>query len=338
MDHSAVNTNNSRKRLFFFLRILMLTASVLILLKIVDLNLVIANIKNIPWYVVAALILIGIFRAWLSGLRWQLLNPDVSGQISNWQYFRLMMMAKPFNLIMPGALGGDFVRTAMTVNAVKNKKIDNVIAIIADRFVGLLSILILGTIAFLFAAEIPDRSTFFMILAFIYLAAGATVFIMTNSKIITLLRKIACRWGTVGLMIDNIIQTWQNAMLFFKANKKNVIYGLLLCLPIHIISFFTAYLLAQSLAIDVSFLNISLIIALVWIVTAIPITISGAGVRELSMIYLFSLYGVDAEPATALSIYLYIISLLLGLIGFLFIVDWGKWFSSIKLKLEGRQG
>ena len=336
MVYDFFKKNNNR--MFLILRISILIISIYFVLYIVDLNLLALHLKNIPPLLLFSLLILNVFRAWLTGLRWHFFNPDITGQLSKWQYFRFIMIAYPFNLIMPGALGGDFARTAMTLSTVNDKRIDNVIAIIADRFVGLLSILLLGTIAFIFVRDVPDSSFFAIVLTAIYMIIVVAIIFLTNKSILKWLEAVVSRLGSVGGFFKKVIQTWQNAMLFFKANKKNVIYGLLLCLPIHIISFFTAYLLARSLAINVSFLNVSLIIALVWIVTAIPITISGAGVRELSMIYLFSLYGVDAEPATALSIYLYIISLLLGLIGFLFIIDWGKWVSSIKLKLESRQG
>ena len=53
------------------------------------------------------------------------------------------------------------------------------------------------------------------------------------------------------------------------------------------------------------------------------------------MVYLFSLYGVGAEAATALSIYTYIIGLLLGMIGLLLLVDWGKAYYKLQSKAEG---
>ncbi len=322
------------KNYFFFLRIIILCTSILFIINIVDFALVVYYLKGVSWYILIILFSVGIIRTWFSGIRWQLINPDITGQLNKWQYFRFMMMANAFNLIMPGALGGDIVRSAMTVNAVKYKKIDNVIAIIADRFIGLISIFFLGAFALIFAGDIPSRSIFFNVFTVIFLTVGVIVFVLTNPYTLNLLEKITCRLGNIGLFINNIIQAWKNALLFFKTHKKNVLLGLLMCLPIHLISFLTAYLLAQSLGINVSFLNISLIIALVWLITAVPITISGAGVRELSMIYLFSIYGVAAEPATALSIYIYIVSLLLGIIGIFFIIDWKKWGYLIKLKLR----
>jgi uncharacterized protein (TIRG00374 family) len=116
-----------------------------------------------------------------------------------------------------------------------------------------------------------------------------------------------------------VVETWKEALRFFRRNSHLLLTALLLCLPIHGLSFVTTYIIAKSLGIDVSFFDVSVVLSLVWVITAVPITISGAGVRELSVIYFLSLFGVQAEPATALSIYLYIVSLALGLIGLAFV-------------------
>ena len=319
---------------FLILRFVVLIAFLFIVLNIVDIELILIYLRDMPIFILASLLAINVFRAWLTGLRWQLINPDITRQLSKWQYFRFIMMAYPFNIIMPGALGGDFARTALTVNAAKEKKIDNVIAIIADRFIGLLSIVILGTLAFILSREIPDKSAFYTFFIVVYSAIIMILVFLTNSYLSRVFENFASRMGNIGVMLNNVAEAWQNALSYFKTNKKNVVMGLLLCIPIHVVSFFTAYLIALFLSINISFFDISLIIALVWLITAIPISISGVGVRELSMIYLFSIYGIDAEPATALSISLYIVTVIMGLLGLLFFVDWKKLSQLIKLRLE----
>lgn len=316
----------SSKKTFLILRLGFLAGSIYILLLIVDLELVFSHLMEMPFYTLAVLILLNLFRSWLHGLRWQLLNPDLSEQLNMWQYFRLIMIAHSFNLIMPGALGGDLARTGMTLKKVKKKRAENVVAILADRLVGLISILFLGSTAFLITTDIPDRTVFYSFFAVIYLAIAVIFIILTNSSLHKLLSKHLHRLGRVGTWFNQAIIVWSNALKYFCNNSRKVALSLLLCLPIHGLSFFSAYLLARSLSIQISFFDISLIISLMWLVTAIPITISGAGVRELSLIYLFSIYGVAAEPATALSLYIYIISLLIGLFGLFFIIDWGKIF------------
>jgi glycosyltransferase 2 family protein len=323
----------SKTIVYYIIRIIVLIVSVYILLRIVDIKVVIVNIKNIPIYILIILTIIALIRAWLTGGRWSLLNPDLTGQLSKWHYFRYTMVGHTFNLIMPGALGGDFARTAITVSTVKKNKAENVIAIIVDRFIGLISILLLGLLSLMIARDIPVHSSFYAFYI-VFLSMILIIIITTNQAVIFFLENTFSGSGRLSSMIVSVLQAWKRALHYFKAHKRRVLYAFLLCLPIHIVAFISKYLLARSLEIDISFFSISLITAIVWLITAIPITISGAGVRELSMVYLLSLYGISAEQATALSVYTYIISLIIGLIGVVFILDWGKYLSLLKKRLS----
>jgi len=307
-----------KKYIFFFGRILLLLSSLYVVFRIIDVQTVLQHLRNIPLHILAILVVLGIFHTWLTGFRWKLVNPDVSDQITKWQYFKLLMMAKPFNLILPGALGGDVAKTALTLKSVKSNRIDNVIAIIVDRYVGLLSITILGSFALLFMSYIPDKRAFYGLFGLLVTAFVLSLLSVINQSLLRLLQSVFQRLGSFGKKLIHVLDAWQEALLFFKRNSNCLLKALLICFPIHCISFLSAFILANNLGIRVSFFDIALILSLVWVITAIPITISGTGVRELSLIYFLSLYGVKSEPATALSLSLYIVTIALGLIGLLF--------------------
>ena len=312
---------DNKRKLALLLQFIFLVLSVAALMIIVDFKLVFAYIKAVPVFILILLVMVGLARVWLTGLRWRLLNPDTSNQLSLWHYFRFMMIAHAFNLIMPGALGGDFVKTAFTLKTVKHSRIDNVIAILVDRFVGLLSIIFLGTIAYFFLSHVPDRTRFNLFLIILYSLVIVFLFIVFNKRVHTFFQTCFLHLGRAGMALIKVLKTWQRSVNYFLANKHKVLLSFLLCLPIHIISFVSAYFLARSLNINISFFDISLVIAMVWVISSVPLTISGAGVRELSMIYFLSSYGITPDLATALSISLYIVTLLIGFFGLFFIFD-----------------
>ena len=310
---------SSVKKYGLLFRLGFLLLSVYILFQIVDYKLVFQYIRDIPIRIVCFLVAISLFRIWLTGVRWKILNPDVSGQLSNWQYFRLVMIAKPFNIIMPGALGGDFARTAFTIKTVKTNRVDNVIAILVDRFVGLLSITILGATALLFTSDLKEIRPFYTSFALLASFFFVSIIIGGNPWALNHFSIICSKLGSLGQKILYILECWKDALHFFRKKIHLLFLALLLCLPIHGLSFFITFILAKSLGIEVSLFDVSVVLSLVWVITAVPITISGAGIRELSMVYFFSFFGVQSESAAAISIYLYIISISLGLIGIVFI-------------------
>lgn len=301
-------------------RLAVLVLSVGLLIRVVDVRTVLHHVGDIPLSILGLLVLLALFRVWLSGVRWRLVNPDRSGQLDGWRYFRLMMMAKPFNLIMPGALGGDFVKTAFTLRAVRNRRVDNVIAIVVDYYLGLFSITVLGAGSLLFMSDIPDKQPFLLLFGGLAVLFAASFLAAGNPWLLRRLESALSRLGSPGRHLVHVLVTWKSAFQYFKASRHRLAAALLLCLPIHGVSFVTTYILAVHLGMGISFFDMSMILALVWVITAIPITISGAGVRELSLIYFLSLYGVRSEPATALSVYLTLVRIVLGVIGLGFLL------------------
>jgi glycosyltransferase 2 family protein len=332
--------NINYKKYFVYLKLIIFCISIYILLKTVDMRLVVSYLRDIPLTILIVILPFNIFRSWLTGLRWSLLNPDISGQLSRWDYFRLSMIAFAYNLIMPGALGGDFVKAALTMNTVKNRRIDNIIAILVDRFIGFMSIIIMGNIALAFSRNIPQNMVFYLYISFAITYTIIIIFIIviTNSYLLTFFKTIVLRLGKTGIVVNHSAEVWSNVVKYFIKNWKKVIFGLLICVPIHLISFLTAFILARTLNIQITFVAISLIISLVWVISAIPITLGGAGIRELSLIYFFSMYGIAPEPVTALAAYIYIIVIMKSFIGLLFIVDWRNVNQTIILKLKERSG
>jgi uncharacterized protein (TIRG00374 family) len=87
-----------------------------------------------------------------------------------------------------------------------------------------------------------------------------------------------------------------------------------LSIIIAIISFMNAYLLALSLGINISVLNLVACFSIATLAALIPISIFGIGVRDISLITLFSYIGLSSESAIAFSTLLLITYIISGLI------------------------
>lgn len=87
-----------------------------------------------------------------------------------------------------------------------------------------------------------------------------------------------------------------------------------LSIIVAMIRFIQAYLLALSLGINISFLNLVACCSITILVALIPISIYGIGVRDISLITLFSYIGLSNESAIAFSTILLITYIFSGLI------------------------
>ena len=82
---------------------------------------------------------------------------------------------------------------------------------------------------------------------------------------------------------------------------QNVIIPLLLTVIAYGIYFLHNYLLARLLFIPISFTAVVFFIAIVNLASILPISIFGIGIRDVSLVYFFSLKGLSQESALAYS-------------------------------------
>lgn len=113
---------------------------------------------------------------------------------------------------------------------------------------------------------------------------------------------------------SDIFHSLYDGFEYMKTDKKRATFIFLLTLIVWSASFLQTYTIALAVGIHVSFLYFILFIPIATIVTLIPISIAGIGVRDCTMIYLFSLIGVPKFQIFALSILSYLCrySFLLG--------------------------
>jgi len=305
----------------WILRVLIFSATVLFLIRYIDFRLVLNAIRRIPVWSLLIIIPISLFRIWLNGIRWKLCSTDSTRQLSDWDYFRYMMISTTFNQVMPGVLGGDFVKAVYIGSEVQANKARNVLSVLIDRIVGFISIVLLGLLAVGFSPLIEARIKHKV---FIFAFAGLLLVLL----LVWLLRRFGGavsvpQKGTaeskLGRMIRHGWALTMDIFGYFLARPYIFIKALLLSFVIHISWFFINYYLALHLKINVTFFDISMISCLVWIITIIPISIGGMGVRELSYIGLLAGYGVSAEQATALSVTVFSTMVIVAILGIPFI-------------------
>lgn len=293
-----------------------------LLYRRIDFVEVIAQTRSVNLLVFVVTLSITVIRTWLMGIRWETLHPSSRPGLTKWSYFRLSMLSSLFNLFMPGALGGDIVKTVYAVKEDKTQKTKQVIAVVVDRTVGLLSILIFGLIA-LFASHQKLPITLWHVLA-LFIVSGGLLFALVNNRFISVLERWGSKLKFASKLIGPAVRNWRESIEFYKANTKKLIYSLLLCVPIHLASFIIFYILSQSIGMKIGFLELVFAIAITWLITAVPISFGGMGVREISLVWLLGMFGVPSDQAVTLSMLGYINSIFKSIVALPFLYDFHR--------------
>ena len=250
--------------------------------------------------VVAGFIIIQIGQSF-SSLRWQMIAKPLGFNDSYGRFRSLFYIGTFFNLFLPTSIGGDAVR-AWLLAGEKSRRLAAFSSVIADRVAGVTAMLMMACIATL--TPLGDIPWWIPVLPWGIL--GGLLLTMGllpkmkkySSKVQTLLIGLGWEhgrwrnwWSAIG--ISFVVQSL--------ATIQVICLGYALSLPVPI----AAYLVA---------------VPLVTLMTMLPLSLSGHGIREYSLLVLLAPYGVTTEQATALGLLWFMLSVGIGMIGGLFYV------------------
>lgn len=247
---------------------------------------------------VAAFILIQIAQSF-SSWRWQLIAQPLGFTERYARYRTLYYIGSFFNLFLPTSIGGDAVRAWMLAPG-KRRRTAAFGSVIADRVAGVTAMLIMACLATL--SPLGELPWYVPVLPWIILAGLLSTLVLLprltsySAKVAALLQGFGWeqgRWNTwwKALGISFIVQglaTWQVIFL-----------GLALELTVP----WYAYLV---------------VVPLVTLLTMLPLSLNGIGVREGGLMLLLAAYGVTREQAIGLGMAWFALSVGIGLIGGVF--------------------
>jgi uncharacterized membrane protein YbhN (UPF0104 family) len=252
-----------------------------------------------------ALALIGIQTFVLNG-RWVLIMRAL-GVSMEWQSgWRILMVSLWFNQVLPSSAGGDVVRMWLLrqrdgtwPQAVKG--------VMADRFTALLGLVVLMVVGLpLLLLRVADRPAIFAIGGLTIAGVAGTAVLLTLDKWPK--RLIALRPFASFIEFGSLVR-----FLLLRFQQRKILFGS--ALLIHLMTAAAVYALAMGLQVQLSVLDAYILIPPVILLTAVPISISGWGVREGAIVACLGLAHVPPDRALSISLLLGAVSVIIGVAG-----------------------
>jgi uncharacterized membrane protein YbhN (UPF0104 family) len=208
-----------------------------------------------------------------------------------------------FNYLPLGTVGGDIARVWLARKfALSIKQL--VLSVLLDRM------LVVGALIVLAVVTLPDIAHPIAVTAWF----GSAAFLVIIAAGFLLLRPIARmlgRWRDRRLIYLLLRATEELHYL----TQRGGALGLVWALSSAMCGALAAHCIARSLNIDVGLTAMIAVMSIVTFVAALPISLAGWGVREVSIVGLLGLLGVDRESALLLSVEFGIIGMLMSLPG-----------------------
>ncbi len=251
---------------------------------------------------------------WLGAIRFRILLHGGGLDVPLPVLFRAYLVAAFVNLVLPGAILGDVYRFWDARRNTGQGPV--VLGIVAVERV--LSLAALGSIALAIAPAIPliqdDRA-----LLWLLVAAGAT-FVLAALAVLRpvgnrALRAMVRSFSPVLPRIAGALERALAAVAVLAASPSTIARAFALSLANQGLPVLALVVLAVPLDALVPWYWFAVIVPFVTLVSLFPISIGGAGVRELLYVALFGAVGMPAESALALSLSVFAAALLWGLLG-----------------------
>ena len=221
-----------------------------------------------------------------------------------------------FNLFLIGSTGGDAVRLYYLVRWFPDRKARSALAILLDRVFGVavlfgLTLVLLPATASRLAQDPAFAS---VAKAIPWLGPAGAVLLILGFVVPGLLPNLPLPAKLPG---RHVILDLLHALRDTMHGGWTTVGAVLVAIAVHLFSFAAATFLARSLGLPIDYALAGLVLLLVFSAAALPISVSGHGVREGVMVFLFAHLGIsqDAESAIAYSLMIYGLGLFWSLFG-----------------------
>ena len=235
--------------------------------------------------------------------------------------FRAYLVAGFFNLVLPGAILGDVYRLwDVRQEAGEGSRALGIIAV--ERLLGLSALGCLGVVAAPFlplAAE--DRYLGTVLMAVCGLIALTTAFAL-HPRANGWMRKIGALTKPISERVAGAIDGALLAAVELTTQPRVLVRAFLLSLANQGLPVAAVFCLSVPLAGEVAWYWFAIIVPFVTLVSLVPISIGGTGVREYLYVTLFGAVGMPRDAALALSLSLLGTAIVWAIVGFaIFTID-----------------
>ncbi len=300
----------SKKSLALALKFLVSGLLIWFLLTKVDLDAAKARVAEIDPAMLAAAVAVILVQMVVGGCRWEAVLTAIGKPLGHARAVVLFYIGTFFSQVLPSSVGGDAVRVYKAYRAGLGLR-GAVNGVLLERAVTVatLVIMVVGTQPW-FVPRIGEHRWTMQVLPGLALATAATVgglaFLMALDRLPQTLRRWRLVRGIVNLAAD------ARAVFLSPRHLPRVLaWGLITHANISL----AVYLLARGLKLDVSWLDCLVLVPPVLLLTTLPISIAGWGVREAAMVVAFGLIGVPKDGALVLGFMMGVLGIAVGVPG-----------------------
>jgi uncharacterized protein (TIRG00374 family) len=254
-----------------------------------------------------------IYGVWITAYRWQTLLKTQNIKLSIISLSSSMLIGSFFNNLLPTSIGGDIYRAYDITQKSGFPMSSSVSVLVVERLSGILASGIFACASlFLGFTAIGGKSIVIPIIIFMFISIILFLLILNLNKLG--LKKLVNKLKFLRNPAEKL-QNIYNTFLNFKLYKWVLIKVLFYSLTLQFAVVLNYWLAAKSLGIGLSMTAFIFIVPIVTIISMLPISLGGTGVREGSLVFLLVSLNISHPKAAMCSLLLLAMTLIVGIIG-----------------------
>lgn len=304
LPSGEVTTSGSLRRVA--VRLVVTAILFWLIFRTIDVQELLATYRDIVPRLLMLGIVFQLLSTTLAAYRWYLVMRPLGYEQEFGFYLKSYFKGSFFNQSLPTSIGGDAIRV-LDVARLGERKRDAFVGVFIDRVLGLVGLLLLNLVVSLFNPSLLPQGLFLTIILLISL--GLVGFIA-----LYLLR----HW--------QLLTRWRLTRFFYKISQhlslvlstpKESLRQLFLSVAIHFLSMMAIFLIGRSVELNYNLITYLVVVPPAILLTLVPVSLAGWGIREGALIGLFALVGAEKVTVLSMSILYGIVLIVASLPGLL---------------------
>jgi len=264
-----------------------------------------ATASRIPLWLFPSTLALYFFGVLANAIRWYILLRAQSIQVTYWEILKIVLTGNFASNFLPSTVGGDTVRVVSAARFAGWTL--SVASVVVDRLLNLLVMVTLLPFSWFAyeAAAISSR------MSKLWAGSGNILFSGVLTGLI----------GKINLSIVKWLEKLYTALMVWRRRLDAVTLAFAVSWGARVLVFFAVWLLARGLGMQVTLWQVIGVGALTNVLSVLPLSINGLGLREVTMTALYVQIGASLEQTSALVVMTRFILMIETLPGALWISD-----------------
>jgi uncharacterized protein (TIRG00374 family) len=280
---------------------------VLALLYMVPTHELFAALKQVSLHDIVILIAISVLLISVSVWKWRLFLQHLGIEQSFGRLFSLYLLGYFVNVFTPSFIGGDVVRSLALGSQVNRSHA--VSAAVLERYTGIVAMLVMALCACCMARDVTRE------IVLVVLAVGVGCILVTWMIIAGWLTRCATAVG-LPQSVTRIVEKIHEGFVWGIGDRNLLVKAFALSVLFHLLTIVNTAAVGAAVGwLDIPWSGLLVVVPLILIVGAVPISPQGLGIQEGAFVFFLHSVGATTGQALAIALVLRAKSYLLALCG-----------------------